>query len=107
MLKPTQGIVQTDADQNNQSGPVITSFQCSQGPNNVWTFWGTVSDTNLAGITISFSGTPTMNGKSCTTASDGSFFFQIALQPNESGMVAAVATDLAGLSSPQAFVDVA
>lgn len=81
------------------AAPVITSFNAVQGSGGYWTFSGTVTDDTPAGATVTFAGLPELAGKKITVNADGTFSYTVQLQPGESGMVTAQATDVWGQTS--------
>jgi hypothetical protein len=87
------------------SPPVISGFQATHS-GNYWTFSGTVIDQNPAGLTVTFGGLPSLQGRVATTNGSGSFSLTVQLQPGEGGTATAQTTDWAGQQSNLASVDV-
>jgi hypothetical protein len=87
-------------------GPTITSFSAISGPNNIWTFSGSVSDSNESGIIVQLT---LPNGTSTVLACDGSGDFSIVmtLQANIQGFASAVATNANDLSSASKLAQMA
>jgi hypothetical protein len=81
------------------TAPVINNFQAVRVVNNTFTISGTVSDPQVAGTVVTFSGLPDMNGHTITVRADGSFSFAVDLTPGEFGTLNAQATDAWGLAS--------
>ncbi len=87
--------------------PTIGNFQAVEGTNRVWTFSGTVTDGEGAGgLTVTFGGLPTLNGKTVNTAADGTFSLTIQLQVGENGTATAQTTDAWGQASNVAMANV-
>jgi hypothetical protein len=80
-------------------GPIITSFQAVQGPNNLWTFSGQVSDPNPGPITVTLGGLPGLQGQTVGVQPNGSFSITIQLRPGVSGIATAQATDSLAIES--------
>lgn len=81
--------------------PVLTSFTARklEGPNNVWEFSGTVEDEFVEGCSVVIDGGPLFGPETVAVNPNGTFRFSIALEPDSSGWVIAVATDQMGLES--------
>lgn len=100
---PTPGPIQAIAgDGQNQSAPVGASLvnnaptvtvQAVQGTGNAWTFSGTVGDECPAGLVVSLSGPPGVNGATATVLDGGAWSVTVTLGPNAAGMVTATVTD--------------
>src|SRR5262245_8723785 len=74
--------------------PAILSFAAVEsGSTNVWTFSGTVAASNPAGLVVKLGGLQSLQGKTCTINSDGTFAMTVALQPGESGTASAQFVD--------------
>ncbi|HMC65337.1 MAG TPA: hypothetical protein VKI65_10400 [Gemmataceae bacterium] len=84
------------------SAPVITNFKAIMGSFGFWTFTGKVTDEDPSHCVVKFSGLPELEGKTTTVALDGTFSYTVQLQPGETGMVLATATDCWGLTSAEA-----
>ena len=69
-----------------------------QGPNNTWTFRGTVSDECPEGIVVTLAGPAGVNGQTATAGTGGAWSITLTLSPNASGRVTATATDQYGLT---------
>jgi hypothetical protein len=80
------------------SAPTITLF-ANNVSGNVWTFSGRVTDEYAPGLTVTFSGPASVNGKTATVRADGTFSLVVTLQPGESGWVYATTTDWWGIES--------
>jgi hypothetical protein len=73
--------------------PLISLFDSTEYPGGYYLFSGHVNGTVFAGEVITFSGSiPSMQGKTTTVHSDGSFSFVGHLLPGEDGDVLASAT---------------
>jgi hypothetical protein len=79
--------------------PQITKVTCSEGINNIWTFQGKVTDESAYGLTVTFSGLPSLQGRTVKVQADGSFTLIVQLQPGEEGTVQATVNDWWGLAS--------
>jgi hypothetical protein len=84
-----------------QGAPVIDGFRANRNAGTTWTFSGTVTDLTPAGNTVTFSGLPSLQGKTATTKDDGTFSLVVTLQQGESGTAAAIRTDWFDLTSPE------
>jgi hypothetical protein len=73
--------------------PQLVAVSAVEGTNNVWTIQGTVSDECAQGLTVSFSGLPSVEGKTATVSSNGTFCLIVTLQPGECGTISALTTD--------------
>jgi hypothetical protein len=82
-------------------GPTITSFSAISGPNNLWTFSGSVQDSNETGITVQLT-LPDGTCQSLTCDSSGNFTVALTLAANIQGFASAVATDANNQSSSPA-----
>jgi hypothetical protein len=89
-----------------QAGPVISNFTATEGYNNIWTFSGMVTDgtSSAAGLTVTFGGLNSLNGKTATVGSNGVFTLTVQLQPGEGGYATAQTTDSSGFNSNLAQV---
>jgi hypothetical protein len=74
------------------NAPTVT-VQAVQGPNNTWTFSGTVVDEAPAGITVVLNGCAGVNGQTVTVLANGTYSLALTLSPTASGFVNATATD--------------
>jgi carbon monoxide dehydrogenase subunit G len=79
--------------------PSFDSFKATNTSGTTWTFSGVVCDETPAGNTVSFSGTPSVSGKTCKTQNDGSFSLTITLQQGEEGTEEVICTDWFNLNS--------
>lgn len=77
--------------------PEITSFTAIAGPDDVWTFEGTVDDENVMGLTIIFGGV--LDGHQVVVNGDGTFSYSLQLTPDQEGLVTARTTDEYGENS--------
>lgn len=84
------GFVSIDVVRINKA-PVLSNFTGRNVEGNRWVFTGTVSDDVMIGLTISFGGI--LAGQQASVASDGTFTFEITIDPNNHGLVSAVAQD--------------
>jgi hypothetical protein len=83
--------------------PVIAPFTASQ-QGYAWIIQGRVADEAPAGLTVTFhSGIPSIDGRTTTVLSDGSFFIVAFLKWGESGIVSADTTDWFGVASNTAY----
>jgi hypothetical protein len=80
------------------SAPSITLF-ANNVSGNLWTFSGKVMDEYAPGLTVTFSGTPSVDGKTVIVQSDGTFSLTVTLQPGETGWIYATTTDWWGVQS--------
>jgi hypothetical protein len=87
------------ANNNVNARPSIAGFTATGGYNRTWVFSGTVIDESPGGLTVSFGGLPSLNGRTATTGSNGSFSLTVQLRPLESGEASAQVTDGGGLTS--------
>jgi hypothetical protein len=71
-------------------------------------FTGTVQDEAPGGLVVTFSGVPTVQGQTATTAADGTFSLTIQLRTDgtDNGNVSAVTYDRLGLKSNEPYVAV-
>jgi hypothetical protein len=69
-----------------------------QGPNNTWTFRGTVGDECPAGLPVVLSGPAGVNGQTATAGVGGAWSITLTLAPSASGSVTATVTDWYGLT---------
>jgi hypothetical protein len=87
--------------------PAILSFAAIEsGSTNVWTFSGSVAASNPAGLVVKLGGLSSLQGKTCTINSDGTFAMTVALQPGESGTASAQFVDWSGIASNIAYCQV-
>jgi hypothetical protein len=73
--------------------PKITQFWASEGQCQMWTFAGTVQDQSPACMKVTLSGLTSVQGKTATVQSDGSFSVTLPLKVGEDGTVYAQTTD--------------
>jgi hypothetical protein len=87
------------------SNPVITSFGADHGYGNVWTFSGQVQSQAGGPISLQFGGLVTLQTKTATCNSDGSFTVTILLSTsqNDTGLATVIATDANGSSQTAGF----
>lgn len=79
--------------------PVISNFTAVQGTNGYWTFSGTVTDESAAGLTVTFTGLPAVQGQTTKVNADGTFSLIVQIPSNQNGWVSAQTTDWWGLQS--------
>jgi hypothetical protein len=98
--------VTDDAQQTGQASvtltnaaPQITSFSAMKGMGNLWTFRGTVDDEYEPGLVVELDGLPSLEGRTATVCSDGSFSLMVELAAGEMGEAHAQATDWWGVGS--------
>jgi hypothetical protein len=63
-----------------------------------WTFSGTVTDEAPAGLTVTLSGAPGLNGRTATVAADGTWSITLILFSQAQGIANATVTDWYGLT---------
>src|SRR5262249_42873578 len=85
--------------------PVIQNFVGQALDASVWVFTGRVVDEWAAGLTVTFSGLPALQGKTVTVSSDGTFSLTVDLQ-DQTGTVSAQVTDWWNANSGFASFDV-
>jgi hypothetical protein len=78
--------------------PTINDFIAVGGPNNTWTFSGTVGDEAAMGLTVTLSGPPGVQGASALVQANGTWSITLTLAPGTGGMVTATVTDWYGLT---------
>ncbi|MGE3808886.1 MAG: SMP-30/gluconolactonase/LRE family protein [Gemmataceae bacterium] len=93
-------------DQVTSNAPQIINFSATEHAERVWSFHGKIIDESPGGLSVSFSGLPSLQGQSTLADAAGNFNLIVRLQPGEGGTVAAVTTDWWGLQSNQAEDDV-
>jgi hypothetical protein len=89
-------------DNDTNAAPQISNFAATHLGGGLYRFTGQVTDDqSAAGRTVTFGGVPTMQGQSTTTASNGTFIFEIQLNTDgsDTGPVTAYVTDIWGLTS--------
>jgi len=69
------------------------------GPNNTWTFSGSVGDEAPVGLTVTLAGPTGVQGATATVAADGSWSVTLSLPEGSSGNVTATVTDWYGQSA--------
>jgi len=79
--------------------PQITNFAAIEEPGNMWTFQGQVTDQSPQGLTVTFSGLPSLDGQTATVGANGWFYLTITLGSGESGIACAQTTDCWGQAS--------
>jgi hypothetical protein len=84
------GYVFVDVVRVNRS-PFLASFTATNPNGNIWVFTGTVTDDVMSGLKIAFGGP--LAGHEVTVAADGTFSYTVYIDPNNSGLVSAVAVD--------------
>ena len=83
--------------------PVISNFQGTSGPGDMWTFSGSVTDNQpVAGLVVNFGGILEGDNLSATVQADGSFSLTTYLPGLESGTVTAIKQDIQGTFSNEA-----
>lgn len=80
--------------------PALT-FWAGEFPNKIWTFGGTVTDEDPAGLTVYFSGVPTLDGKSATVKADGTYKLTVTLTNGDQGIAWADVADWWGLAAAE------
>ncbi|WP_439628180.1 Calx-beta domain-containing protein [Gemmata sp.] len=96
-------------DNETNAVPQIINFAATDLGGGRFLFTGQVTDDqSVAGRTVTFGGVPTMQGQSTTTASNGTFSFEIQLNTNgtDMGPVTADTTDVWGVASNTVEVEV-
>jgi hypothetical protein len=78
-------------------GPRIVQFDALHVTGNIWSITGRVEDESPAGLIITFSGLPSLNGRTAVVQADGTFYLSWEINPNETGNVTGVVTDWWGL----------
>jgi hypothetical protein len=78
------------------AAPTIGNFTAVGGPNNTWTFSGTVGDEAPGGLTVTLSGPTGVQGATATVGNDGSWSVTLTLPAGTSGNVTATVTDWYG-----------
>lgn len=78
------------------NAPTIGNFTAVGGPNNTWTFSGSVGDEAPAGLTVTLTGPVGVQGATATVGANGSWSVTLTLPPNTSGNVTATVTDWYG-----------
>lgn len=81
------------------AAPSVSNFAAQQGAGNCWTFTGRVTDESAAGLTVRFSGLPSLQGRMAQVQADGTFSITVQLAPGETGTATAQTTDWWGLTS--------
>jgi hypothetical protein len=81
------------------TAPVVANLWASAGKYDTWTITGTVTDEHAAGLTVTFSGLPALNGKTAVVQADGTFTLNVMIPPNQSGYIYAQTHDWWGLAS--------
>lgn len=78
--------------------PVIDSFAAQEVNYGWYQFTGHVTDDQPGGLTVTFGGVPSLEGKTTVTASDGSFslLVQVKTDGSDTGTVTAQTVDTAG-----------
>jgi len=82
------------------NAPVIQDFAVSRF-GNLWTFTGKVIDEAPAGLTVTFSGLSTLNGRTTTTDANGNFSVTYELSTPGSWLASATTQDIWGLPSSE------
>jgi hypothetical protein len=90
-----------------QAPPTITFTAGEVGEGLYW-FTGQVTAAQPGGLTVTFTGVPSLNGHTVVTNADGSFSFTIPVQTNgtDNGTVTATVTDSMGQVSNVAMWDI-
>jgi hypothetical protein len=73
--------------------PTVGNFIAVQGPNNTWTFSGTVGDEAPEGLTVTLAGPAGVQGATATVLANGSWSVTLSLLEGTSGTVTATVTD--------------
>jgi len=90
----------------NPDPPAITAFTGTEGMGNVWTFKGTVSAPERAGMMVQLGGLPSLQNAVATVQADGTWSVTVQLKTGESGMASAITTDWWGQKSEAAMFNV-
>jgi hypothetical protein len=78
--------------------PTVDNFIAVGGPNDSWTFSGSVGDEAAAGLTVTLSGPPGVQGATATVNANGTWSVTVTLAPGTSGNVTATVADWYGLT---------
>lgn len=81
------------------SAPTIANFTAIGGPDNTWTFSGTVTDEAPAGLTVTLSGPAGVDGATATVGAGGGWSVTLTLAPGSGGNVTATVADWYGLTA--------
>jgi hypothetical protein len=76
--------------------PIISDFEAIEEAPGIWTFRGQVTGDDMAGMTVTLGGLPSLNGQVVQVEEDGWFYCTVQLQAGEHGMATAQATDWLG-----------
>lgn len=76
--------------------PTVGNFIAVQGPNNAWTFSGTVTDEAPGGLTVTLAGPTGVQGASAVVQVNGNWSITLSLAPGTSGTVTATVSDWYG-----------
>jgi hypothetical protein len=76
--------------------PTVGNFIAVQGPNNTWTFSGTVGDEAPEGLTVTLAGPTGVQGATATVLANGSWSVTLSLLAGTSGTVTATVADWYG-----------
>jgi hypothetical protein len=79
--------------------PSITDISAACGPDNVWTFQGTVVAASPDNMTVTFNGLPSVANQTATVQANGTFVYIVQMQPNDDGTVTVQTTDWWGQTS--------
>ena len=92
-----------------QTTPVIDSFTAEEVDYGWYQFTGHVTDDHPGGLTITFGGVPSLEGKTAVTSADGSFslLVQVKTDGSDSGEVTAQTVDASGNPSNVAMCFIA
>jgi hypothetical protein len=85
----------TSAFAVNNKPPVISNFRAEQGPEDFWTFSGTVTDVDdyVEGMTVYFGGVLAGYGYTATVYADGTFYMTHEIPDLQSGIATAQTYD--------------
>lgn len=88
--------------------PRIEDFDATSIGNGMYAFTGTVIDEVTLGMYVTFSGVPTIDGRTCTAGPGGMFSFNIQLRTDgtDTGIVSVVTYDNIGQKSNEPWVEV-
>jgi hypothetical protein len=78
------------------AAPSVNNFIAVGGPNNTWTFSGSVGDEAPGGLTVTLTGPPGVQGATAIVQADGTWSVTLTLTPGAGGNVTATVTDWYG-----------
>jgi hypothetical protein len=101
---PITAVASDGTSQSGSAGHTLTniapmvSVSAQGGPNNSWTFSGTVGDEAPGGLTVTLSGPPGVQGATALVQANGTWTVTLTLAPGSGGIVTATVTDWYGLT---------